>query len=49
MNTYLIDILRILEENTDESNRLSQQEILALMRKNIRALTEKRLNATWIR
>ena len=33
MNTYLIDILRILEEHSDENNKLSQQEIHRLMQR----------------
>ena len=33
MNTYLIDILKILEDHTDENNRLSLEEITKLMRR----------------
>ena len=33
MNTYLIDILKILEEHSDENNKLSQQEILEYMQR----------------
>ena len=33
MNTYLIDILKILEEHSDENNTLSQQEIYKFMQR----------------
>ena len=41
MKTYLIDILKILEEHTDESNTLSQQEILTLMQRKHPSIDRK--------
>jgi predicted DNA-binding transcriptional regulator YafY len=41
MNTYLIDILKILEEHTDENNPLSQQEILKLMQRKHPSIDRK--------
>ena len=41
MNTYLIDILRILEEHSDENNKLSQQEIHKLMQEKHTGIDRK--------